>query len=57
MKTAHHSVRYAGFWSVQIQLTLEQFLEKASHLGYEAVMLVAKRPHLSLLDASSDRLD
>ena len=57
MKTALHSVSYAGFWSGQIQLTLEQFLEKASHLGYEAVMLVAKRPHLSLLDASSDRLD
>ena len=30
MKTALHSVSYAGFWSGQIQLTLEQFLEKAS---------------------------
>ncbi|HHZ93823.1 TPA: sugar phosphate isomerase/epimerase [Candidatus Poribacteria bacterium] len=56
MKTALHSVSYAGFWSGQVQLTLEQFLEKASSLGYEAVMLVAKRPHLSPLDAGPDRL-
>jgi sugar phosphate isomerase/epimerase len=47
-----HSVSYAGFWG-QACLSLEQFLERARSLGYGAVMLMAKRPHLSVLDLAS----
>jgi sugar phosphate isomerase/epimerase len=49
-KLALHSVSYAGVWPGQASLPLEQFIPKAARLGYEAVMLMAKRPHLSLLD-------
>ncbi len=44
-----HSVSYAGFWG-QPFLPVEQFLVKASELGFSGVMLAAKRPHLSPLD-------
>jgi sugar phosphate isomerase/epimerase len=50
MKTALHSVSYAGVWPGQIRLSLDDFLVKARQLGFDAVMLMAKRPHLSLLD-------
>ena len=50
MKTALHSVSYAGVWTGQHRLSLEGFLQKASDLGYDGVMLMAKRPHLSILD-------
>ena len=43
------SVSYAGYWG-QHQLGLIPFLEKAASLGYPAVELTAKRPHLSVLD-------
>lgn len=49
-KTALHSVSYAGVWHGQALLTLTDFLAKAKALGYDAVMLMAKRPHLSVLD-------
>ncbi|MSR60642.1 MAG: sugar phosphate isomerase/epimerase [Planctomycetaceae bacterium] len=49
-KTALHSVSYAGVWPGQTRLSLEAFLEKAKALGYDGVMLMAKRPHLSVLD-------
>ncbi len=49
MKTALHSVSYAGLWG-QARLTLSEFLRKARTLGYGGVMLMAKRPHLSVLD-------
>lgn len=45
-----HSVSYAGVWPGQSALTLNQFLDKAAQLGFPAVMLMAKRPHLSPLD-------
>ncbi|BDC53024.1 hypothetical protein F183_A53390 [Bryobacterales bacterium F-183] len=45
-----HSVSYAGFWPGQARLTLEEFVAKAADLGFPAVMLMAKRPHLSVLD-------
>ena len=54
MKTALHSVSYAGVWPGQARLSLEDFLGRAKHLGFEAVMLVAKRPHLSVLDYDSE---
>lgn len=43
------SVSYAGFWG-QHRLGLIPFLEKAAELGYPAVEIAAKRPHLSVLD-------
>jgi sugar phosphate isomerase/epimerase len=49
-KLALHSVSYAGVWPGQAQLTWPQFLAKAAQLGFAAVMLMAKRPHLSLLN-------
>jgi len=44
-----HSVSYSGSWG-QPALALDQFLDKAADLGFDGVMLMAKRPHLSLLD-------
>ena len=44
-----HSVSYSGSWG-QHFLTVEQFVDKAADLGYDGVMLMAKRPHLSVLD-------
>jgi sugar phosphate isomerase/epimerase len=49
-KTALHSVSYCGFWNGQTRLSLDAFLEKAKQLGYDGVMLTAKRPHVSVLD-------
>jgi len=43
------SVSYAGLWS-QHSLDIEGFIRKAAALGYPAVELMAKRPHLSVLD-------
>lgn len=45
-----HSVSYAGVWRGQACLTVEQFLDKAVELGFPAIALVAKRPHVSPLD-------
>lgn len=50
---ALHSVSYAGVWAGQAQLPLEAFIPHAAWLGYDSVMLMAKRPHLSLLDMNS----
>ena len=44
-----HSVSYSGSWG-QHFLSVEQFLDKAADLGFDGVMLMAKRPHLSVLD-------
>ena len=45
-----HSVSYAGVWPGQARLSLDEFVDKAAALGYPAVMLMAKRPHFSVLD-------
>jgi sugar phosphate isomerase/epimerase len=50
VKPCLHSIGYAGVWRGQAQLNLDQFLVKAKELGYRAVMIMAKRPHLSPLD-------
>jgi sugar phosphate isomerase/epimerase len=52
-KLALHSVSYAGVWPGQACLPLDQFIPRAARLGLDAVMLMAKRPHLSLLDMTS----
>lgn len=44
-----HSVSYAGLWG-QASLSVDDFLAKAAALGYDGVMLMAKRPHVSVLD-------
>jgi sugar phosphate isomerase/epimerase len=44
-----HSVSYSGSWG-QHFLPLENFTDKAAELGFAGVMLMAKRPHLSVLD-------
>jgi len=44
-----HSVSYSGSWG-QAHLSLDEFIDKAADLGYDGVMLMAKRPHLSVLD-------
>jgi sugar phosphate isomerase/epimerase len=50
VKTCLHSVSYMGIWRGQATLTVDQFLLKARELGFEGVMLAAKRPHVSLID-------
>jgi sugar phosphate isomerase/epimerase len=47
------SVSYAGFWE-QHRLGLEAFFRKAAALGYPAVEVAAKRPHLSVVDYPTD---
>jgi len=50
MKTCLHSVSYAGAWRGQAKLSVDEFLNKAKGLGFDGVMLMAKRPHVSPLD-------
>ncbi len=50
------SVSYAGLWG-QATLPLPEFIARAGKLGYAAVMLMGKRPHLSPLDATPALLD
>jgi sugar phosphate isomerase/epimerase len=47
--TILHSVGYSGSWG-QALLTPEQFVDKAADLGFDGVLLVSKRPHVSALD-------
>jgi sugar phosphate isomerase/epimerase len=50
VKTCLHSVSYMGIWRGQALLTVDEFLVKAKELGFDGVMLAAKRPHVSLID-------
>ena len=50
------SVSYAGLWG-QHQLDLAAFIEKTAVLGYSAVELMGKRPHLSIVDTDEAALD
>ena len=50
VKTCLHSIGYSGLWRGQSFLSVDEFLVKAKELGYEGVILMAKRPHLSPLD-------
>jgi len=50
VKTCLHSVSYAGFWRGQAMLSVDEFLVKAKKLGFDGVMLMAKRSHVSPLD-------
>lgn len=55
MHPALHTVSYAGIWPGQALLTPEQIIDKAAALGYGAIMLMAKRPHGSVLDLNAER--
>lgn len=50
VKTCLHSVSYMGIWRGQATLTVDEFLLKAKELGFDGVMLAAKKPHVSLID-------
>ncbi len=50
LKTCLHSVSYMGVWRGQATLSVDEFLVKARDLGFDGVMLAAKRPHVSLID-------
>lgn len=55
MELSLFSVSYAGYWGQQ-QLELPDFIAKAAELGYDSVMLAGKRPHVSPIDMTEDRL-
>lgn len=55
MKTCLHTVSYAGLWG-QAALDLEAIIDRAADLGFDGIMLMAKRPHASVLDATVDRI-
>jgi sugar phosphate isomerase/epimerase len=55
MELGLFSVSYAGLWG-QAALDLRSFARRASELGFDAVMLAGKRPHLSPLDYGDDAL-
>ena len=48
MKTALHTVSYAGVWPGQVVLPLERIVDKAAELGYidEIIMPADTRPRL-----------
>jgi sugar phosphate isomerase/epimerase len=50
VKTCLHSVSYSGIWRGQALLSVDEFLAKAKELGFDGIMLGAKRPHASLID-------
>ena len=50
VKTCLHSIGYSGLWRGQALLSVDDFIDKAKELGYDGVILMAKRPHLSPLD-------
>lgn len=54
MKTALHTVSYAGVWPGQVGLPLERVIEKAAAFGYHSVMIMGKRPHASVLDMTAE---
>lgn len=50
------SVSYAGLWG-QHYHDLKSFIRKAADLGYPAVELMGKRPHLSVVDTDAKLLE
>jgi sugar phosphate isomerase/epimerase len=55
MKTCLHTVSYAGTWG-QACFALEETLDRAAALGFDGVMLMARRPHASVLDMTPSRV-
>lgn len=44
-----HTISYSGSWG-QARLPLEEIIDKAAELGFDGVLIAAKRPQLSPLD-------
>lgn len=55
MELSLFSVSYAGLWG-QASLDIESFIRRAGQLGFGSVMLMGKRPHISPLDHSAERI-
>jgi sugar phosphate isomerase/epimerase len=55
VRTCLHTVSYAGTWG-QACLSLEETLDRAAALGFDGVMLMARRPHASVLDMPPSRV-
>jgi sugar phosphate isomerase/epimerase len=55
MRHCLFSISYGGLWG-QAALDLPAFVARAAGLGYRAVMLAGKRPHLSPLDYPPERV-
>src|SRR5579871_3777368 len=55
MQLGLFSISYGGLWG-QATLDLNSFIPKAAELGFDAVMLAGKRPHLSPLDMDARAL-
>jgi sugar phosphate isomerase/epimerase len=53
MDTALHSISYSGSWG-QARLSLDEIIARTATLGFDGIMLAAKRPHASLLDLDAD---
>lgn len=53
-KLALHTVSYAGIWRGQEFLPIEKILSAAAKMGFDGVMLMAKRPHISPLKYDLD---
>lgn len=53
MKLGLHSMSYAGTWGGAC-LGVSDFVDHAAALGYDGVMLMAKRPHASPLDLDAE---
>src|SRR5215213_4558165 len=49
MQLGLFSISYGGLWG-QAALDIRAFARRAADLGFDAVMLAGKRPHLSPLD-------
>ncbi|HJZ91938.1 MAG TPA: sugar phosphate isomerase/epimerase family protein [Gemmataceae bacterium] len=55
MRHCLFSISYGGLWG-QTAFDLPSFIARAAGLGYRAVMLAGKRPHLSPLDYPPERV-
>ena len=55
MQLGLFSISYGGLWG-QAALDLSAFVRRAAELGFGAVMLAGKRPHLSPLDFDDSAL-
>lgn len=56
MQLSLFSISYSGSWG-QASLELPEFIQNAAALGYDAVMIAGKRPHLSPLDVDEERIE
>jgi len=55
MQLGLFSISYGGLWG-QASLDLRAFVRRTASLGFNAVMLAGKRPHLSPLDMTPDAI-